>query len=103
MGDRALAQCLQVVSTLEHRHHAPGGVLAGVEFQERLESRAYELGGRDYCAPAQLVGDFIAGRPSREVGHVPPSYKPGITWGDLHQALPAFAAAHPYRQQEQAA
>lgn len=69
----------------------PGGPLAGVEFQERLESRAYELGGRDYCAPAQLVGDFIRGVPSSELGEVEPSYKPGVRLGDLAASLPDYA------------
>ncbi len=69
----------------------PGGPLAGVEFQEQLESRAYELGGRDYCAPAQLVGDFIRGTPSSELGEVEPSYKPGIRLGDLAPSLPEYA------------
>ncbi|MCY1495913.1 hypothetical protein D9M68_298260 [compost metagenome] len=69
----------------------PGGPLAGVEFQERLESRAYELGGRDYCAPAQLVGDFIRGVPSSEFGEVEPSYKPGVRLGDLAPSLPDYA------------
>lgn len=69
----------------------PGGPLAGVELQEQLESRAYELGGRDYCAPAQLVGDFIRGTPSRELGEVEPSYKPGIRLGDLAPSLPEYA------------
>lgn len=69
----------------------PGGPLAGVEFQERLESRAYELGGRDYCAPAQLVGDFIRGMPSSELGEVEPSYKPGVRLGDLTPSLPEYA------------
>ena len=69
----------------------PGGPLAGVEFQERLESRAYELGGRDYCAPAQLVGDFIRGVPSSEFGEVEPSYKPGVRLGDLAPSLPEYA------------
>ncbi|WJN61777.1 NAD(P)/FAD-dependent oxidoreductase [Pseudomonas sp. SO81] len=69
----------------------PGGPLAGVEFQERLESRAYELGGRDYCAPAQLVGDFIRGTPSSEFGEVEPSYKPGVRLGDLAPSLPEYA------------
>ena len=49
------------------------------------------LGGSDYRAPGQLVGDFVAGRPSAELGTVKPSYKPGVTLGDLHGALPAFA------------
>ncbi len=69
----------------------PGGPLAGVELQERLESRAYELGGRDYCAPAQLVGDFIRGVPSTEFGEVEPSYKPGVRLGDLAPSLPDYA------------
>lgn len=69
----------------------PGGPLAGIELQERLESHAFVLGGSNYEAPAQLVGDFIAGKPSTEVGSVEPSYKPGVSFGDLALALPAFA------------
>jgi uncharacterized FAD-dependent dehydrogenase len=69
----------------------PGGPLAGVELQERLESRAYELGGSDYCAPAQLVGDFIRAVPSTEFGEVEPSYKPGVRLGDLAPSLPDYA------------
>lgn len=69
----------------------PGHVLAGVELQEKLESRAFELGGNDYCAPAQLVGDFIRGKPSQKLGDVEPSYKPGIKLGDLAPSLPDYA------------
>ena len=69
----------------------PGGPLAGVELQERLESRAYELGGSDYCAPGQLVGDFIRGVPSTEFGEVEPSYQPGVRLGDLGSSLPDYA------------
>ena len=65
--------------------------LAGIELQRQLESHAFVLGGSDYRAPGQLVGDFVAGRPSTELGTVKPSYKPGVTLGDLHGALPAFA------------
>ncbi|WP_313602236.1 NAD(P)/FAD-dependent oxidoreductase [Comamonas jiangduensis] len=74
-------------------NQAPGSYhpLSGVVFQRQLESKAYLLGGRNYNAPGQLVGDFVAGNPSADVGGVPPSYKPGITWGNLHHALPAFA------------
>lgn len=68
----------------------PGGPLAGVELQERLESRAFELGGKDYCAPGQLVGDFIRGRASSEFGEVEPSYKPGVRLGDLAPSLPDY-------------
>jgi uncharacterized FAD-dependent dehydrogenase len=68
----------------------PGGPLAGVELQEKLESLAYELGGSDYCAPGQLVGDFIRKKPSSEFGDVEPSYKPGVLLGDLTPSLPSY-------------
>ena len=68
----------------------PGGPLAGVELQEKLESLAYELGGSDYCAPGQLVGDFIRNKASREFGEVEPSYKPGVLLGDLTPSLPSY-------------
>ena len=67
--------------------------LAGVVFQRQLESRAFEVGGRDYQAPGQLVGDFLAGKPSQQFGAVQPSYKPGVKLGDLSQVLPGFAVA----------
>ena len=71
----------------------PGDVLAGVEFQRKWESRAFELGGRSYAAPAQRVGDFLAGRPSTHLGEVAPSYTPGVTPTDLSSALPDYAIA----------
>ncbi|MCD5987865.1 NAD(P)/FAD-dependent oxidoreductase [Pseudomonas sp. CDFA 553] len=69
----------------------PGSPLAGIELQERLESHAYVLGGSTYEAPAQLVGDFIAGKTSQALGSVEPSYKPGVKLVDLADALPAYA------------
>ncbi|WP_122315580.1 NAD(P)/FAD-dependent oxidoreductase [Pseudomonas cichorii] len=69
----------------------PGSPLAGIELQERLESHAYVMGGSNYEAPAQLVGDFIAGKASTELGSVEPSYKPGVKLMDLADALPAYA------------
>lgn len=69
----------------------PGSPLAGIELQERLESHAYIMGGETYEAPAQLVGDFIAGKASTALGSVEPSYKPGVKLTDLADALPAFA------------
>ena len=71
----------------------PGGPLAGIEFQRRLESHAYTLGGSNYEAPGQLVGDFVAGRPSTQLGSVEPSYKPGVLMTDLASALPGYAIA----------
>ena len=72
---------------------APGAFhpLSGIVLQRQLESKAYLLGGQNYSAPGQLVGDFVAGTPSTAFGNVEPSYKPGITLCDLHQALPAYA------------
>ena len=69
----------------------PGHPLAGIEFQRRLEEKAFELGGGTYHAPGQLMGDFVAGRASTEFGSVVPSYKPGVHLTDLADALPEFA------------
>lgn len=69
----------------------PGNVLAGIEFQRKLESNAYIMGGSNYNAPAQLVGDFIKGLPSKQIGLVLPSYTPGVTPTNLDLALPQFA------------
>ena len=80
-----------MVVGIEPDRDYPGGPLAGVVLQRELESRAFVLGGGNYDAPGQLVGDFIAGRPSKEFGEVQPSYKPGVKLGDLQQALPEYA------------
>ena len=69
----------------------PGGPLAGMELQERLEAQAYVLGGSDYSAPGQLVGDFLTGTPSTQLGEVLPSYKPGVKLTDLATVLPDYA------------
>ncbi|MDH5527530.1 MAG: NAD(P)/FAD-dependent oxidoreductase [Nitrospirota bacterium] len=69
----------------------PGSPLAGIDFQRHWEQRAFELGGGTYDAPAQRVGDFLAGRPSTHGGAVEASYTPGIRLGDLSQALPDYA------------
>jgi uncharacterized FAD-dependent dehydrogenase len=69
----------------------PGGPLAGVELQERLESHAFVLGGGDYSAPGQLVGDFLRGVPSTALGDVEPSYRPAVKLGSVETALPAYA------------
>ena len=71
----------------------PGGPLAGIAFQQHWESLAFAAGGGGYRAPAQLVGDFLAGRPSSGLGEVVPSYRPGVTPTDLAACLPDFAVA----------
>jgi uncharacterized FAD-dependent dehydrogenase len=69
----------------------PEHPLAGVAFQRKWEARAYELGERNYDAPGQLVGDFIANRPSTKLGSVIPSYTPGVHLCDLNPSLPDYA------------
>jgi uncharacterized FAD-dependent dehydrogenase len=80
-----------IVVSISPEEDYPGHPLAGVEFQRRLEEKAFELGGGNYNAPGQLMGDFVAGKASTDFGAVVPSYKPGITLTDLAQILPEFA------------
>jgi uncharacterized FAD-dependent dehydrogenase len=65
--------------------------LSGIALQRQLEAGAYVLGGSSYEAPGQLVGDFLKARPSTDFGSVLPSYKPGVSLGDLASSLPAYA------------
>ncbi len=71
----------------------PGSPIAGIAYQRHWEERAFAAGGGTYAAPAQRVGDFLAGRPSVALGAVIPSYKPGVTPTDLSTSLPDFAIA----------
>jgi len=77
------------------RHDTPNAVdkfhpLSGLVLQRQLEAIAYTLGGKNYEAPAQLVGDFIANRASNALASVEPSYKPGVKMIHLNDALPQF-------------
>lgn len=67
--------------------------LAGVRFQREWERAAFALGGGNYRAPAQTVGDFLRGVASTGGGKIKPSYRPGVTWTKLDNCLPAYAAA----------
>src|SRR5262245_46628609 len=69
----------------------PGDALAGIALQRHWEERAFEAGGGTYAAPAQRVGDFLAGRASTALGDVVPSYRPGVHPTDLAACLPDFA------------
>ena len=80
-----------IVVGIEPEKDYPGHVLAGIDLQRKLEKQAYLLGGEDYSAPAQLVGDFLNNTPSKESSTVTPSYQPGIRLGDLSKSLPDFA------------
>ncbi|MEI6745518.1 MAG: NAD(P)/FAD-dependent oxidoreductase [Methylococcaceae bacterium] len=71
----------------------PEHVLAGVDLQRHWERQAFLLGGENYAAPAQLVGDFLAGQASTKFGTVEPSYTPSVKLGDLSVALPDYAIA----------
>ncbi len=68
----------------------PEHPLAGIDLQRQLEEKAYQMGGANYNAPVQLVGDFLAGKASDALGGVQPSYKPGVTPSDLSLLLPDF-------------
>jgi uncharacterized FAD-dependent dehydrogenase len=69
----------------------PEHPLAGIDLQRRLEAHAFVLGGSNYQAPAQRVGDFLAHRPSTALGSVQPSYTPNVHLTDLSSALPDYA------------
>ncbi|TRZ58377.1 MAG: NAD(P)/FAD-dependent oxidoreductase [Rhodocyclaceae bacterium] len=71
----------------------PGDAIAGMDFQRHWEERAFAAGGGDYAAPAQRVGDFLAGRPSTAPGPVFPSYTPAVHWTDLSACLPDYVVA----------
>ncbi|WP_409193388.1 FAD-dependent protein, partial [Clostridium perfringens] len=67
--------------------------MAGIEFQRKYEKLAYELGGNNYNAPMQLVGDFLNDKITTDIGKVEPSYKPGVTGTDLRECLPEFVTS----------
>ena len=75
--------------TLNPREFPGEGPLAGVAWQQQIEETACRVGGGGYKAPAQLVGDFLQKCPSTGPGTVRPTYRPGVTWCDLHDVLPA--------------
>src|SRR5579863_1986197 len=79
-----------VVVDISPERDYPGGPLAGIAFQRHWEERAFAAGGANYHAPGQMVGDFLARRPSTAFGSVTPSYQPGVRPTDLGQCLPDF-------------
>lgn len=74
---------------IEPEHFSSTHPLAGIYDQRRIEQAAFRLGGGDYTAPAQLVGDFLADRPSKKLGAVRPTCPTGVALGDIAQVLPA--------------
>ena len=83
-GENANAALLVTVNPADFPYE---GALGGMRWQREIEERAYRVSG-SYRAPAQQVGDFLAHRPSVGSGSVLPTYRPGVTWCDLHQVLP---------------
>jgi uncharacterized FAD-dependent dehydrogenase len=79
-----------IVVGIDPARDYPGSPLAGIDLQRHWETRAFEVGGGNYHAPAQRLGDFLAGRPSMALGSVIPSYRPGVTPTDLAACLPDF-------------
>ena len=84
-GENANAALLVTIHPDDIMDKSP---LGGMHWQRQIEERAYEVGGGGYLAPAQTVGDFLAGKPSHGPGEVKPTYRPGVTWCDLHTVLP---------------
>ena len=83
-GENANAALLVTVNPADFPYE---GTLGGMKWQREIEEKAYALSG-SYRAPAQKVGDFLAGIPSMEAGAVQPTYRPGVTWCDLREVLP---------------
>jgi uncharacterized FAD-dependent dehydrogenase len=80
-----------IVVSIAPEQDYPGHPLAGIALQRELEEKAFVLGGSNYDAPGQLMGDFVAGRPSTQFGAVVPSFKPAVRLTDLAQILPSYA------------
>ncbi|MFS1891863.1 NAD(P)/FAD-dependent oxidoreductase [Vibrio lentus] len=80
-----------IVVGIDPERDYPGDALAGIRLQRELESAAYVLGGENYDAPAQKIGDFLKGLDPSEIGEVKPSFTPGIHLTDISKALPDFA------------
>ena len=90
-GEQDGAQLAQEAHALAAQQPPAPHPLAGIVLQRQLETRAFEVGGSNYEAPGQLVGDFLAQRPSTTWGSVQPSYKPGVKLVDLAEVLPDYA------------
>ena len=84
-GENANAALLVTVNPAEFPYE---GVLGGMHWQRQIEQAAFRAGGNAYMAPAQRVGDFLSGQASSGPGKVLPTYRPGVTWCDLHDVLP---------------
>ena len=83
-GENANAALLVTLNPADFPYE---GTLGGMHWQRQIEEAAYRISG-SYKAPAQLVGDFLQGKPSSGAGNIQPTYRPGVHWCDLHEVLP---------------
>ena len=89
-GKNANSAVLVNVTPDDFSNNSP---LAGIYFQKDLEEKAFILGGSNYFAPVQKVGDFINNNKSTSTGNVKPSYLPGVTLSNLNDILPHFVSS----------
>ena len=89
-GENANAALLVTLNPKDFPYEGP---LGGVCWQREIEEAAFAAGNKNYRAPAQKVGDFLLNRPSKKGGTVKPTYRPGVTWCDLHDVLPSKITA----------
>ena len=88
-GENSNSALLVNVTVDDYYKNSP---LDGMYFQESLEKKAFELGGKNYNAPVQRVEDFLEGHKTKEFGRIKPTYMPGVTGADLNEILPQFVS-----------
>lgn len=86
-GENANSAVLVNITPNDFKGDSP---LEGIYFQKDLEEKAFNLGGRNFYAPIQKVGDFLANKKTTEIGEIKPTYKPGVTMSNLQDILPNY-------------
>lgn len=86
-GENANSALLVDVTPDDFKGDSP---LEGIYFQADLERKAFELGGKNFFAPIQKVGDFLENRKTTQIGTITPTYKPGVTFANLHELFPKY-------------
>lgn len=84
-GENANSALIAQVTRADFSSDSP---MAGIEFQRKIERAAFRVGGGDYSAPVQLVGDFLQDKPSARFGEVIPTYAAGTSFADFREVLP---------------
>ena len=88
-GENANSALLVNISVEDFYKESP---LDGMYFQEELEKKAFELGGKNYNAPIQRVEDFLENKTTTNLGKIKPTYMPGVTFANLNEILPEFVS-----------